>query len=350
MTSHSIYFASTILHLYAAASIALTRKDNIAHLVFIDQPEGKEFPLYSIVQTWQSSPFSTVRLFPGRFKGSLNKLHKRKQLFKDLKLLISHLRPSNIFVGNDRRIEFQFSMHIAETLNLNTKGHYMDEGTFTYVGRKASSSFSDSIIDNWLKKISYGLWWKNPLTVGESSWISYVHAAFPNLVDVRLKKKAILPLDHTKFVSPEVMQLSELILKFYNLSPSRISSIDALFTLPHESLFSKDSEYRKVVIKQVNDMKSKGLSVAAKYHPRNSNPDILNLKSAGIDLLPAGASFEAILPLLPEKTHIVGDLSSTLLIARWLRPELKVTSIHSGEDNPDFSKLFNSLGITVKKA
>lgn len=349
MISHSVYFASTILHLYAAASIAAGRQNETAHLIFIDQPEDKEYPLYSIVQNWGSSPFASIKLLPGRFKGTLNKLKKRKQLFKDLETIITDLKPSNIFVGNDRRIEFQYSMHITETLGLRTEGHYMDEGTFTYVGRKASSSFSDAIIDNWLKKLSYGLWWKNPLTVGESAWISTVHVAFPDLIDQRLRKKIIKKLDSDAFTSNAMMELSTDILDFYAFDSGKLSDLDALFTLPHESLFENNQGYRDLILDQVKGLKDQGLQVAAKYHPRNSNPDALDLAAAGVELLPSGISFEAILPLLPKKTHIVGDLSSTLLIARWLRPELEVTSIYSGEGNPEFNALFCALNITMKK-
>lgn len=349
MTSHSVYFASTILHLYAAASIAAGRQNEAAHLVFIDQPEDKEFPLFSIVKQWKSSPFESVQLYSGRFKGLINKLQKRKRLFKKLDHLISELKPKNIFVGNDRRIEFQYSMHKAQTIGLETKGHYMDEGTFTYVGRKASSSFSDAIVDNWLKKLSYGLWWKNPLTVGESAWISNIHVAFPELIDTRLSKKNIEPLDHNAFTSSTMMQLSSDILTFYAFDSGKLNHLDALFTLPHESLFSNNPEYREQILEQISNLKSKGLQVAAKYHPRNSNPDELNLISAGVELIPAGISFEAILPLLPKKTHIMGDLSSTLLIAKWLRPELKVTSIYTGEGNPEFNKIFRALNIELKE-
>lgn len=347
MNSHSIYFASTILHLYAAASIASGRKNETAHLIFIDQPEDKDYPLYPIVKHWPSSPFQSVKLLPGRFKGLVNKLKKRKQLFKQLEEIMAETRPNNLFVGNDRRIEFQYAMHTCQKLKLATKGHYMDEGTFTYVGRKASSSFSDTVIDNGLKKISYGLWWKNPQTVGESAWVNDIHVAFPELIDERLKKKAIFQLDHKQFISPEMLQLSKSILDFYQVDPNRFSSLDALFTLPHESLFIQNPEYRNTLLQQVDEMKAQGLRVAAKYHPRNSTPDVLNLADAGVDLIPAGVSFEAILPLLPSTTHIVGDLSSTLLISRWLRPELKVTSICSGKGNPDFLKLFQALDIEV---
>ena len=349
MTSHSVYFASTILHLYAAASIAAGRQNETAHLIFIDQPEDKEYPLYSIVQQWNTSPFASVRLLPGRFKGIVNKLRKRKQLFNNLEGIIKDLKPGNIFVGNDRRIEFQFSMHITETLGIQTKGHYMDEGTFTYVGRKASSSFGDAVVDNWLKKLSYGLWWKNPLTVGESEWVEEIHVAFPDLIDSRLKNKIITRLDHNAFTSAAMLQLSADILMLYKFNSDKLADLDALFTLPHESLFINNPGYRDQVLEQIADLKSKGLQVAVKYHPRNSDPDALNLLPAGIELIPAGISFEAILPLLPKTTHIIGDLSSTLLIARWLRPELKVTSIYTGDGNPEFNKLFRALNITLKK-
>ena len=349
MTSHSVYFASTILHLYAAASIAARRQNETAHLIFIDQPEDKEFPLYSIAQQWSSSPFASVKLLPGRFKGLLNKLKKRKQLFRNIENIIIDLKPSNIFVGNDRRIEFQFSMHITEILGLNTQGHYMDEGTFTYVGRKASSSFSDAVVDNYLKKLIYGLWWKNPLTVGESDWISTVHVAFPGLIDQRLKKKMVEPLNNNAFTSNAMMQLSTDILTFYAFDSAKLEHLDALFTLPHESLFTSNSSYRDQILVQIKDLKDQGLQVAAKYHPRNSHPDVLDLVAAGVELIPAGISFEAILPLLPKKTHIIGDLSSTLLIARWLRPELEVTSLFTGDGNPEFNKLFKALNITLKK-
>jgi len=350
MSSNSLYFASTILHLYAAASIAADREDETAHLIFIDQPEGKEFPLYSIVKSWKNSPFESVQLFHGRFNGLINKLAKRKLLFKQLEEVVNELKPANIFVGNDRRIEFQFSMHITTRLNLNTQGHYMDEGTFTYVGRKASSSFGDSFIDNWLKKLSYGLWWKNPKTVGESDWINQVHVAFPDLIDERLKKKSVKQLNSASFTDRNMLELSKLILNFYKVNTESLLNLDALYTLPHESLFNKNPGYKHTLLRKIDEMKAMGFKVAAKYHPRNSAPDVLELSKSDVALLPAGVSFEAMLPLLPPTCHIVGDLSSTLLIARWLRPELQVTSVCSGENSPEFIKLFDALSIDINYA
>jgi hypothetical protein len=46
------------------------------------------------------------------------------------------------------------------------------------------------------------------------------------------------------------------------------------------------------VLEQIRGLKDQGLPVAAKYHPRNSNPDALDLVAVGVELIPSGISFE----------------------------------------------------------
>lgn len=340
--SNSVYFASTILHLYAASVIAADRPDEQAHLIFIDQPEGVEFPLLDIVQRWQQSPFESVQLFHGRFKGLTNKLRQRKHLFAQLESVIQHLRPENIFVGNDRRIEFQFCMYIATSIGCRPIGHYMDEGTYTYLGREASSAIGDMFIDNLAKKLSYGFWWKNPPTIGGSEWISTVHAAFPSHIHPLLKHKQNMPLNAAGFSSSAIQELSRLQMEWYGFDYAGLTNLDALFTLPHESLFEKDPDYKKQVLNAITQLTSAGKQVAAKYHPRNSSPDVLGLSQAGVNLLPASISFEALLPHLPEQCDIWGDVSSTLLIAKWLRPEIKIQVISERKESP-LKSLIDSL-------
>ena len=344
--SNSVYFASTILHLYAASVIAAERPDEQAHLIFIDQPEDVEFPLFDIVQQWRQSPFASVQLFHGRFKGLVNKLKQRKHLFAQLESVIRDLRPENIFVGNDRRIEFQFSMYIATSIGCQPTGHYMDEGTYTYLGRKASSTIGDVLIDNLAKKLSYGFWWKNPPTIGGSEWINTVHVAFPDHIHPLLKQKQSTPLRAAGFSSSAIQELSRLQMDHYGFDHSQLTHLDALFTLPHESLFEKDPGYKERVLAVIEQLTASGKQVAAKYHPRNSSADALGLSKAGVTLLPASISFEALLPHLPESCEIWGDVSSTLLIAKWLRRELVVNSIIlDGTKVTPLSNLFDNIGV-----
>ena len=342
--SNSVYFASTILHFYAASVIASERPDEQVHLVFIDQPEDVEFPLFDIVQQWQQSPFASVQLFHGRFKGLINKLKQRKHLFTQLENVIRDLRPENIFVGNDRRIEFQFSMHIATSIGCQPTGYYMDKGTYTYLGREVSSTIGDALIDNLAKKLSYGFWWKNPPIAGGSEWINTVHAAFPDHIHPLLKQKQSTPLNAAGFSSPAIQELSRLQMDHYGFDHSQLTHLDALFTLPHESLFEKDPGYKKRVLTVIKQLTASGKQVAAKYHPRNSSADAL----AGVTLLPASISFEALLPHLPESCEIWGDVSSTLLIPRWLRQDLPVYSLQKKADNTnDFADFLSKIDVRL---
>ena len=349
----SVYFASTILHLYTASVLAAERKDEDAHLIFIDQPEGQDFPLYPLVQNWQQSPFTTVRLFHGRFKGLGNKLKQRKALFGKLETVIGELRPGHIFVGNDRRIEFQWSMHVAERLDLKPVGHYMDEGTYTYLGRKDSDGFGDAVLDNMVKKLSYGFWWKNPPTIGGSEWIQQVHAAYPEHVHPLLKSKQLHALPAAGFTSHAMLSLSAALMQHYGFEPAVLKDLDVLFTLPHESLFEKNPAYKQQVLGEIQRLSGEGKRVAAKYHPRNSGPDVLGLQSDGVVLLPAGISFEAMLPHFNDAMEVMGDLSSTLLLCRWLRPGLTVTSVqpsnNQGQVDARFKALLSNIGVNVKE-
>ncbi|WP_430460508.1 polysialyltransferase family glycosyltransferase [Thalassolituus sp. LLYu03] len=342
--ANSIYFASTTLHLYVASAIAASRPGEDAHLIFIDQPESKPYPLYDIVRNWPGSPFSSVSLFYGRFPGLFNKLRKRRQLFAALSQKLMQLRPEHIFTGNDRRIEFQFAMHKAKAIGSSAIGHYMDEGVFTYLGRDASSSFSDRIIDNSIKKIIYGLWWKNPPTVGASDWITYVHPAFPELIHPLLRKKRLVPLNAASFNSKAMQSLSESILLKSGIPPESLGAVETFITLPHESIFENEPLYRERIAFIVRQQTELGKAVAVKYHPRNKSPDSLDLSSEGIHLLPAEVSFEALLPYLSSECEILGDLSSTMIMARWLRPDLKVNAFSL--DNSSFGILLRTIGIS----
>lgn len=341
----SVYFVSTLLHLFVATSLAQSKPNERSILVYIDQPEGIEPLAFKLTRRWSASPFAEHILFYGRFRGGLNKLKKRKALFRKIDALIRQEKPQHLFVGNDRRIEFQYAMHVAQTLRLNPVGHYMDEGTFTYVGRQASSQFGDVVVDNLLKKLSYGWWWKNPATVGASDWISEIHVAFPEQIDRRLKTKQISELAPESFQCPALIELSEMMLADVAVSPDTIGDLDVLLTLPHESLFQNDPAYAEKILTIVGGLEG---NVAVKYHPRNSAEDALQLGSQGVTLLPSRVSFEAILPHLKSSATVIGDVSSTLLLARWLRPEVEVISYRNGNENKAFERLFESLQVQIK--
>ncbi|GGK63718.1 hypothetical protein GCM10007941_12340 [Amphritea balenae] len=323
-------------------AIASQRRNEKAVVVFVNQPltGNKDFEQ---LKSWKNSPFHESYCFAGHFPGSLSKLKQRKIVFKAIKELIECYRPENIFTGNDRRMEFQYAMHVACKLDSSVKGHYMDEGTFTYIGRKPKNAISQHL-DNLLKKISYGCWWQEPTTIGASSLVDKVYVAYPDLIDKRLKSKDVVGLSSSMFLDEDVVEFSKLLLSTHSLDIKSLKNLDAVLTLPHESLFGDNERYRSHVLETLHRY---GENSAVKYHPRYSEYDLLRLEDEGVTLLPAEAAFESLLMLLPTKTTIIGDVSSTLLTTRWIRPDLNVISESRGGVNRKLENLFKELDILI---
>ncbi|HVF34693.1 MAG TPA: hypothetical protein VND91_05160, partial [Candidatus Saccharimonadia bacterium] len=67
--------------------------------------------------------------------------------------------------------------------------------------------------------------------------------------------------------------------------------------------------------------------VAVKYHPREDERDALSLEGAGARLLPHGLPAELAFTRLRRGGIVLGEASTALLAARWLRPDLRVMDL-----------------------
>jgi hypothetical protein len=349
--NRALYMVSTPLNLFMACVVALdnkTKNDNHARyeLCFIDQPGVSARVYVDAVKSWKDSPFDAVHVFPSRTRSPVKKLCNRRHAFRLLRTIVNDLQPDTIAVGSDRRIEFQFAMNYAQCAGCQPRGLYLDDGTFTYVGRK-SKGFQESWLDNGLKKMIYGSWWQQPPTVGASEWIDDVYVAFPGLVHEALKQKVLHEVNANWFESPQFQDLSQSLLNSFDVDAELLRNIDVLITLPHASLLKDGAEYTETMQQLVKVLSLRGKRVGIKYHPREIEPDPLGLAGqSGVVLLPAVLAFEVLLPGLGN-TVIVGDVSTTLLSSKWLRPALRTIAISRGSYQEQFLDLFQSLGIEV---
>lgn len=348
-----LFMASTPLHILLSTAIANRCGDQItAHLFIIDQQSTNENPYKHILAHWSQNPFASIHQFQGGARGRA-KLKLRKTIFNEIENWTQDHQPDFIYVGNDRRIEFQYAMHAASKFK-HVQGCYMDEGTYTYVGRKASSGFSDKIVDSTVKKITYGSWWKHPPTIGGSDWITSCFVAFPELVHPLLLHKQLEEIDQSYFNNDAMRSFSQAVTSFFELDENKFNQLTCLITLPHESVMDKIPGYRNNILAVIesldNQARQRRQLIGIKYHPRNSSPDIFSLdqfKSCWI--VPDGAAYETFLPLLPESTVVIGDMSSTLLSTKWLRPDLTAIAIENRQSPlfADFEPLFNKLNIKI---
>ena len=344
----NLFIVSTPLHLFIALGLASgPYKNNKNTLLFIDQASANS-PYVNCIRQWQTMPMVFIDALETAPKNPLKKIQHRKNNFSKLISHCESIKPARVFTGNDRRIEFQFCMHICtEVLNLDTRGIYMDEGAFSYFGRKASNSWQDKIIDSNLKKLSYGSWWKHPPTVGASEWIDKVYAFFPEYLYQGLKNKQTQALKPEWYHSEIMLEFCKTILKFFNFNIPSLSSKDILLTLPHESIILGTPGYQQFIEQLVITHQEQGYRVLIKHHPRNIRENLLNLNDESIFIDPR-PFLESIIPLL-NKATIIGDLSSTLLTAKWLSPKSQVEAVQlPGTKYPEnLLSLFQNLDISV---
>lgn len=332
MANH-LFMASTPFNVLTASMIAfnLPEQDRVT-LWLIDQELGNQFCNY--LEQWQQAPFDTISVVSRRQKSS-RKYQYRQKIMKDIIDRLDDIQPDHIYTGNDRRIEFQFAMSIS-MLKWNTRGSYVDDGTYSYIGRK-THWFLDGIIDNLIKKLVYGSWWSQPSDIGASRWISESWLAFPEAAIPVLRQKPIraLPrnLDRSEFSDLANIGLPAGI---------NLSAIDGVLLLPHSSVGSASTATGLVEwLLQQPDVQH----IAIKRHPRSA-PGLAGIPTAATEI-PASLPMEILLPLLRSGCLVTGTLSTALLTAKWLRPDLRVYAHLQNTVDADWQRLLQNIGVII---
>lgn len=335
MASH-LFLASTPFNVLTAAMVAFELpKGDQAILGLIDQTRTTQV-FRDILAKWPDSPFKQILLISEKVSNK-QKRTARKEAFRNIDRCLTECAPDWIYTGNDRRIEFQYAMaHSPEA-----KGAYIDDGTYSYLGRP-TSWFSDRIFDNLLKKATYGRWWKQPSQIGASEWIDKAIVAFPEMVIPEIRRRGCkqLPnnLDRSEFRS-----LTELAIQGHVEQLQRVAT---LVLLPHNSAVSDSQANLTSLLSKVNG------AVFYKHHPRTEEryktPEQLKnfwqLPSNSHEL-PSSTPIEIILPLLAERVTVIGGLSTALLTCKWLRPDLQVISMDREPESRLWLNLLLALGI-----
>ena len=327
MTQH-LFLASTPFNIINSASLALNLSEqDTAELWLIDQPQQPSLFVQAVL-AWPSSPFGCIRIVSHKAK-TLKQKRQRKTMLAQLRQYYDAFPAKHIYTGNDRRIEFQALMAHSQP---SAHGHYVDDGTYTYVGR-TTHWLLDGVIDNAFKKLQYGNWWQQPETIGASNWVSDCHVAFPDLVVPALQPKRLhaLPknLTHSAF-----MQLAQQAIAATPNLQEQLANVRTLILLPHESVMNAQTLSALAKFSSQDD-------VSVKHHPRSES---CPAEFSQLPIIPSHWPMELLLPLLNEQCRVIGDISTALLTTKWLRPEISVSAI--GQEDHALNPLMKNLGIT----
>ncbi len=344
--STNYFFVSSPLHLLFSCNLALGRKDD-ENIVVLMPRETTHFSAFEEFLMQPPHMFDRVISFEtGMLK---SKYAERKRRMKIIEKTLTTRPADRIFTGTDRRVEFQYAMHVASALNPAVTGAYVDEGMATYLGHKSAHNIAHMYIDPLAKKLIYGRWWNNPVTIGSSKWVSEVHAVYPEQVHESLRSKNIVPIDKQYFADPVFIAFCERLLRFYGVDNQSIRDVDAIIVMTHESFYPDPDAHLRNLVQAVLRNKPSA-RVAIKPHPRSSEADRYRTAFSEQLILDRRASMELFLPLVKKQCVIIGDISSALFTAKWFGAGENVVAVNlphkiPGHIEDNLRRLFSQLGI-----
>ena len=346
-----LYMPSTPLNLLVSVAHAVAHaSEQTAQLVLIDQKNSEDNRYFKILQTWQESPFIQVDIMLGHAKGK-EKRDQRKTNFSKLAGLLDHFPADVIAVGSDRRIEFQYCMHLRSQVSNTVEGWYLDDGLYSYAGRP-HKWFKDQL-NSFLKKITYGFWWQEPKTVGASGWIKQAWLFKPKSAVEALQIKKMHAIESAWFTLSKMKIFSENVCCAYDFNQSLLDdlqSVGLFLLIPHPNNIKKMNGYEERIHLFLAQLHKLGVRVAVKYHPRTEERDLLGFEEKYQALLvPSGLAFEFVLPFLKKHSVVVGDVGTALLTAQWLRPDLRVSAVLAEGDQfqNTFKTIYDQQGVNV---
>lgn len=348
MNTKMLFMPSTPLNVLISAAVARRFPEAQKQIWLIDQKRCDANPYYDALLAWPSSPFEHVKIFCAEAKGLRAKLRERKHLFAGLTADVKAFCPEVVAVGSDRRVEFQYVMAQLQEQGRPAKGIYLDDGLYSYAGRK-HSPFKDGV-NRLLKRMAYGRWYEEPQTVGASRYVQEAWLFKPELAFAGLHQQCKVMLEPAWFKDARLTEFSMAVAKTLRIDIEKFTGLDLLVMVPHPNNLQKMPGRAQQIQAYVTSQRAAGRRVGVKYHPRTQAGDFLRLTEAGAEvILPAQLAFEFILPVLKGDCQVVADVGTVLLTTRWLRPDLNVTAVLDEKDRfqRGFIPLFNVMQVSV---
>ena len=337
LTSH-LFIASTPTMALACAGAALAQGGR-SELVLIEDFAGAR-QLQALLAGWRDLPFQAMHRLPGRRleqraagRGSSRlacKRRLRQQTLPALRRLDARLRPDQVWLGNDRKPETQLALYLASRRLGRRAGQYLDDGLYSYLGDVRRRPLSRRI-DTLAKRLSYGRWWQRADHAGASRWMARHWLALPGRAPAYpAASRSLLP--RPWYDNRPMRRLALAALCQFGLARRQLQAIDDVLVLPCSDRWPDAGHWHRRLDQALRALRRPGRRLAVKFHPRETRANLID--PIDLTVLPALLPLELLLPVLPAHARLLGEGTSALLGARWLRPDLAVSELALCEGLP----------------
>ena len=339
----SLYIASTPMIALSCAAAARAAGGR-AQLVLIEDFDLAA-RLQAMLEAWRDTPFERIVRIPGRHAGPGGRRARhgrgaaglvrraraqrtaRRDTIALLHALDRELQPQAVWLGNDRRVESQLSMELAGRRTGRPAGRYLDDGLYTYLGDWRPWRRS-RWLDDLAKRWTYGRWWQRVAHAGTSGWIGEAWLAFPRLAPEVYPRDRLRAQPRGWYDNRAFARLCLDAARAFGVDRAALRGCDAVCVMPHSNQLRAEPAVADALREALRRMAGEGRRIALKYHPRESADDPGGLLATGAAMpLPGLLPMELLLPLLPRGAVLAGEITTALLAARWLRPDLAVRDL-----------------------
>jgi hypothetical protein len=346
---NKLLLVATFRHYFIGLGLALNDKKHDYHLIFINQLYNDERnPIYQ-ASVKMIEPFASVDCMPLRTSDFKQKNINRKLAFKLLAEKITDLKPVEIATGNDRRIEYQYSMNFARNiLKLDVVGAYLDNGTGSYISFQKldmNKYLARKWLDVPLKKLVYGSWFTRMQRFGGSYWTDKCYLTHPEFAPKRLKTKECVAVEIDFYRTAYAQKVIGLLISSLSsaVSLNEGGEGNILLVLPRgtviEDIYGSLSNAEKLI----KAICSRYENIFVKYHPADHN-DVLNFEGEA-RFLPAAIPVEILYSVL-SFDKVIGDTSTAILSAKWMLPNADVQFFDTDTKHTNIVKpLFEKMEI-----
>ncbi|MCK9488801.1 MAG: hypothetical protein M0Q42_05290 [Xanthomonadales bacterium] len=348
-----LFIASTPTMALACAGAALAQGGR-SELVLIEDFAGAR-QLQALLAGWRDLPFQAMHRLPGRRleqraagRGNLRlacKRRLRQKTLPALRRLDARLRPDQVWLGNDRKPETQLALYLASRRLGRRTGQYLDDGLYSYLGDVRRRPLSRRI-DTLAKWLTYGHWWQRADHAGGSRWMARHWLALPARAPA-YPAASRSPLPRHWYDNRPMRRLALAALRQFGLARRHLQVVDHVLVLPCSDRWPDAGHWHRRLDEALRALRRPGRRLAVKFHPRESRANLID--DIDLTVLPSLLPLELLLPVLPAHARLLGEGTSALLGAHWLRPELAISmlALSDGRPGPGGGAALAPLGAPV---
>jgi hypothetical protein len=345
MDARNLFMANTPLVVLEAAAAA-RREGSRAQLVLLEDFDLAE-RLERLLRRWRDNPFEEIVRLPGRHEEHRRgpgtqrgvgafarriavKRELRRETLAVLDALDARFQPQAVWVGNDKKVETQYALHLASKRTGTRAGRYLDDGLHSYLGRFRERPLVRRI-DELVKRVGYGRWATRVPQIGTSPWIAEGWVAFPAETVDQGAERIRHELPREWFTGRDFRRLCVLAAREFGVDREALRACSVVVLLPHSKLLRGNEALLLLLRRLLAAAEACGRGAALKYHPREREADPFGLlEGSTVLVLPKLLPMELMVPLLPAGGLLVGEGTTAILAAHWLRPDLSVRDLGTG--------------------